>query len=293
MYSSHNLFAFITYIVTMTQHKQKRKESSSSYQPHDDVYEQNKMLCAVITALIALIGMCACYLIWLDTFIARFKTTSDSAKNRRVNERRTWDKEEKRFSRKMFFRLFRMKRSTFQKLCHRIECNVGDESFKSESYISKLKREGNVTEKGRIMNAARTNTGEYISGEWKVAMSLRLMAGATYLDMYLWANVSPDYVMRIFRHTNQYWFAQDFVSPMNYFDNILRNKEGRDKVRERFGDTSDGIMFGVVGAVDGWLVRIICPLMTEVPNPGKYMSRKGFYAINVQAIVDKDKRILW
>ena len=28
-------------------------------------------------------------------------------------------------------------------------------------------------------------------------------------------------------------------------------------------------------------------------NPGKYYSRKGFYALNVQVIVDKKKRILW
>lgn len=86
----------------MTQLKRKRKESSSLYQSDNDVLERNKILCAVITALIALIGMCACYLVWLDSFIGRFKNVSDGAKNRRVYKRRTWDEEEKRFSRKMF-----------------------------------------------------------------------------------------------------------------------------------------------------------------------------------------------
>lgn len=46
---------------------------------------------------------------------------------------------------------------------------------------------------------------------------------------------------------------------------------------------------GVIGAVDGWLVKIDCP--KGVPNPGGYYSRKGFYALNVQVVVDKQKRI--
>jgi hypothetical protein len=52
-------------------------------------------------------------------------------------------------------------------------------------------------------------------------------------------------------------------------------------------------MDGCIGALDGWLVHIICPSIFEVLNPGKYYSRKGFYAINVQVIVDKNKRVLW
>ena len=31
----------------------------------------------------------------------------------------------------------------------------------------------------------------------------------------------------------------------------------------------------------------------EVINPGKYFSHKGFYRIIIQAIKDKDKKILW
>ena len=33
--------------------------------------------------------------------------------------------------------------------------------------------------------------------------------------------------------------------------------------------------------------------MNKVRNPDKYFSRKGFNAINVQAIVDRDKHIAW
>jgi len=41
------------------------------------------------------------------------------------------------------------------------------------------------------------------------------------------------------------------------------------------------------------MVKIRCPSWTEVVNPGKYYSCKGFYALNVQAIVDKKKRNFW
>ena len=52
-------------------------------------------------------------------------------------------------------------------------------------------------------------------------------------------------------------------------------------------------MKGCIGALDGWLVRIKSPSEKECRNPGKYFCRKGFYAINVQVIVDRKKRILW
>jgi len=47
---------------------------------------------------------------------------------------------------------------------------------------------------------------------------------------------------------------------------------------------------GVVGALDGLLVRIECP--SNVPDSLRYWNRKGFYALNVQAIADSDRRIL-
>jgi len=37
----------------------------------------------------------------------------------------------------------------------------------------------------------------------------------------------------------------------------------------------------------------MCPRTSDVPDPGNYYCRKGFYALNVQAICDKKKRFLW
>ena len=64
-------------------------------------------------------------------------------------------------------------------------------------------------------------------------------------------------------------------------------------MRQDFGEKSYGLFSGCIGALDGWLVRITCPSLLSCDNPGKYCSRKGFFALNVQAIVDKNKRVLW
>ena len=56
---------------------------------------------------------------------------------------------------------------------------------------------------------------------------------------------------------------------------------------------NNGILYGPFGAIDRLAVRIQSPGLSKVSDPGNYYCRKGFYALNVQAIVDKRKRFLW
>ena len=51
---------------------------------------------------------------------------------------------------------------------------------------------------------------------------------------------------------------------------------------------------GTIGALDGWLVKIKCPnsKRDKVTNFGSFFCRKGCYALNVQAIVDRNKMII-
>ena len=45
---------------------------------------------------------------------------------------------------------------------------------------------------------------------------------------------------------------------------------------------------------DGWIVKIIKPRKSAgLHNPSSFLSRKGFFGINLQVIVDKKKRILY
>ena len=55
-----------------------------------------------------------------------------------------------------------------------------------------------------------------------------------------------------------------------------------------------GILGGVIGSLDGWLVKIRRPKKSDmVGDITSFYCRKGFYAINVQAIVNKNKLVLW
>ena len=62
-----------------------------------------------------------------------------------------------------------------------------------------------------------------------------------------------------------------------------------------FSQRSNGIFKGAIGALDGWLVQIIKPsyFRDGFKNVTGFFSRKGFYALNVQCIVDDKKRVLW
>lgn len=92
------------------------------------------------------------------------------------------------------------------------------------------------------------------------------------------------------------WINQTFdfelVGLLQQFKN--GNLSALAKLKELSSDfalDSDMVFNGCIGAIDGLAVRIKCP--TEVRDPGNYFCRKNFYALNVQAICDRNKRCLW
>ena len=64
-------------------------------------------------------------------------------------------------------------------------------------------------------------------------------------------------------------------------------------IAEPFSYSSNGAFSGIIGAIDGLAVRIRSPQLSEVSDPGNYYCRKGFFALNVQAICDRSKRFTW
>ena len=188
---------------------------------------------------------------------ARSNFYSYLAKNHEVRARRTWAEEDGRFSDRMFYRLFRMTRPCFRKLCKKIERAVGEKTFKSEQYLENLKREGGQSTKEASMHHASRD--EWIPGEVKVAIALRILAGASYLDIFLWFNINADYVQEISKKVNREWFCNDEVMSINFNRNVLQDSSTIDDICHTFSFTSDAIMAGCIGALDGWMVRIKCP----------------------------------
>jgi hypothetical protein len=61
-----------------------------------------------------------------------------------------------------------------------------------------------------------------------------------------------------------------------------------------FSHASNGVINGCIGAIDGWVVKIKKPSKKDnIMNAQSFYSWKGYFAVNVQAIVDKKRRILF
>jgi hypothetical protein len=86
------------------------------------------------------------------------------------------------------------------------------------------------------------------------------------------------------------WFIHDTVVKIigiEYCNDDSRMKA----VARQFARASNGLFSGCIGALDGWVVKNKRPSKKDgISNPKSFYSRKGFFAVNVQAIVDKTKR---
>ena len=77
-----------------------------------------------------------------------------------------------------------MSRDSFDHLCKRIENNVQQPTFKSEQYLRELCPGTTKETKSNKMNTVHVQlTGGFVSDEVKLALTLRLLAGGTYMDL--------------------------------------------------------------------------------------------------------------
>jgi len=84
-------------------------------------------------------------------------------------------------------------------------------------------------------------------------------------------------------------FSYQFVQALRDED-----QEFSEELPEEFSCDFGGVYTGCIGAIDGLALRIKRPSVTkELPNPGGYYCRKGFYALNVQSMCDRRNRVLW
>jgi len=95
------------------------------------------------------------------------------------------------------------------------------------------------------------------------------------------------------------WFSPVWLQVVNAFDNdpFLENihfpstPEPFASQSEYFSRGGHNPLRGCVFALDGIALRIRRPRVAEVPIPSSYLTRKGFFAINVQAAVCGDYNV--
>ena len=128
--------------------------------------------------------------IQLVTFMQRYRVSSlrkKASRERRWRQRKRWEDFSTSLTDRQFRRYFRMPRECFDLLCKKIRANVGEDKFKSEEYLEDLTNslapapDSIATCRLRRLAKAHLNhTGGWISGEVKLAITLRMLAGGSY-----------------------------------------------------------------------------------------------------------------
>jgi DDE superfamily endonuclease len=113
-----------------------------------------------------------------------------------------------------------------------------------------------------------------------LSMTLRWLAGGSYLDICLWHDVS---VSTFYHVVDKMIFDLDSILkiefPFNSSDYVASTSRG-------FSRSNRSPLTGCIGAVDGIAIKIQEPSRGSVPNPSTYFNRKGFFALCVQAMCD-------
>jgi len=189
----------------------------------------------------------------------------ESLLNRRLpqaKQRKSWHEFTEEISAEHFRRMFRMSTVIFNNLCMRIIDKIGETIFRSENYI----QDGGMSKKKTA--AAQSHTGGYIAGEIKVAVTIRLLLGGSYLDLVPLFGIVHSHIYKIFDSVVR-WILYTFEFPLV---SMLRQQQWKflHELAQRFAEKSGGAFYGAFGALDGLALRIISPRQTEVPDPGNY-----------------------
>jgi hypothetical protein len=207
----------------------------------------------------------------------------DRSKPRKFS-RTSWQNLTESLNDNTFRRLFRMSRETFDILCSKIKEKVTEEVFKSADWITAWK-----CSQG---SSLRAPIGGFIPGEMKIAMMIRILSGASYLDLLMGYSVASCTVFKCF-HEGIEWIKLTFSFPLVQWLKD-ENVEALERISDGFSAASGDVFKGVIGAIDGLAIKIRCPTLSEdIADPGNYYCRKGFYALNAQVICDKFRRVLW
>ena len=140
-----------------------------------------------------------------------------------------------------------MPRISFNHLCTKLEHAAGSRAFKAESKIL------SSGEDFDMLRNVPANVGGILPGELKVAIMLRLLAGACYLDMIGMFHICDTTVFEVF-HEAIGWVIKAFKFP---FREMIEQKNwsALREIADDFGKRTKGTYNGCIGALDGLAVQ--------------------------------------
>jgi DDE superfamily endonuclease len=132
------------------------------------------------------------------------------------------------------------------------------------------------------------SSGGVVEPAVRLGVTLRILAGASYLDIMLTFRIAKSTVFDVFWDTVQ--AIKDCLSlPEFPFDD--REKLRRVSIDFTSSRSPPSPLHGCVGALDGILFKISKP--ADHFHPAKYYCRKGFYALPFQVVVNSRYKILY
>jgi hypothetical protein len=207
------------------------------------------------------------------------------ALQRRHRQRQKWATFQQDLTDRQFRRYFRMSKFLFRRLCDHIEDFVGPEEFKSEKYLeARLLSPPKFA--NNIIHAHQKSTGGMICGEVKLAMTLRILGGGSYLDMAMIFKSTFNHANKLFVRIVNNWLCHSSFYPINGVA-YLNDEKRMAKVATEFAQSSCGVINGCIGALDGWVVKIRKPTLNvdEVNEPSSFYSRKGYFSSHARKVL--------
>ena len=187
--------------------------------------------------------------------------------------------------------MFRMSKHCFHKLCIRVSNEIGENVFLPQLSLDNIDRICSIPHRLRNLMTGRVcDFGGDISGEIKLAIFIRVLAGGCFWDIATCWGIHPRTIHRVFELVLE-WFStipfgtMDLCEYLRFDDSY--GKTVRESIKKGFSLSSGGVLDGCIGVLDGWVVKVMA-----TGNTSMY-SRKGFNGINVQLLGDHLKRVLW
>ena len=143
----------------------------------------------------------------------------------------------------IFRRMFRMDKITVSSICYKIQEKIGVSTFNPECYFKLM--EDQVDENSEKVKRINNH---FLSGEIKVALTIRLLSGASYLDLLLSYNVAVSTIYDSFGEV-LHWINETFNFPLRQWIET-HNSEALTNRSNEFAEISDGAFNGVIGAID-------------------------------------------
>jgi hypothetical protein len=143
-----------------------------------------------------------------------------------------------------------------------------------------------------MAKATPTNDKEpAVAYELELACTMRWLAGGNYLDIHHHHGISEAAFWRGI-HRCIYAILMEY-GPEHLGDAKFSDPVQLAEIERTFAAANGETIRGCVGAIDGCAIRINRPGDDECDNPSSYYSRKGFYALVLQAICDGNCKFLW